>query len=55
MKQDRQTEKKTKEKKTKGKKRQKDNRGRTFSSLYNIIKTKWVLTFYWGKINALAT
>ena len=30
-----------------------DHRGRIFASLYTIIK-KWVISFYWGKINAMS-
>ena len=31
-----------------------DHRGIIFASLYTIIKTKWVISFYQGKINAIS-
>ena len=59
---DEQKEKKTANKKKKKTEKQKEKNRQTvekdhrwiiFASLYPIIK-KWVISFYWGKINAIS-
>ena len=34
---------------------ERDHKGIIFASLYTIMKkTKWMISFYWGKINAIS-
>ena len=56
----RQNEKKKERQKEKKKERQKKKRRRDKKKkegekkIYNYKKTKWVISLYWGKINAIA-